>query len=88
MKLFDFLEETYLALSANKARSGLTVLGIVIGISSVIAMLAIGTGAVLRADKETAQSVRTHFRKGNVGFSNGVAGYLALTLAMREHFGH
>lgn len=41
----DILHETYIALSANKARSGLTVLGIVIGISSVIAMLAIGQGA-------------------------------------------
>jgi len=45
MKMSDILEETYLALSANKVRSGLTVLGIVIGISSVIAMLSIGQGA-------------------------------------------
>ena len=45
MKIGDVLEETYSALSANKARSGLTVLGIVIGISSVIAMLSIGQGA-------------------------------------------
>ncbi len=41
----DILEETYSALSANKARSFLTVLGIVIGISSVIAMISIGQGA-------------------------------------------
>ena len=45
MKLKDTLEETYAALSANKVRSGLTILGIVIGISSVIAMVSIGTGA-------------------------------------------
>jgi len=45
MKTADILEETYLALSSNKARSGLTVLGIIIGISSVIVMLAIGQGA-------------------------------------------
>jgi putative ABC transport system permease protein len=45
MKILDIIDETYLALSANKARSGLTVLGIVIGISSVIVMLAIGQGA-------------------------------------------
>ncbi len=45
MKTTDILEETYSALSANKARSGLTVLGIVIGISSVIALMAVGTGA-------------------------------------------
>ena len=45
MSLLDILEETYTALSANKARSGLTILGIVIGISSVIAMVSIGQGA-------------------------------------------
>jgi len=45
MKPKDILQETFAALSANKARSGLTVLGIVIGISSVIAMIAIGQGA-------------------------------------------
>ncbi|MFZ2303384.1 MAG: ABC transporter permease [Minisyncoccia bacterium] len=45
MKPQDILNETIAALSANKARSGLTVLGIVIGISSVIAMIAIGQGA-------------------------------------------
>src|SRR4029077_4994342 len=38
-------EETFLALSANKVRTGLTMLGIIIGIASVIAMTAIGTGA-------------------------------------------
>lgn len=45
MKTQDILEETYLALTSNKVRSGLTMLGIVIGIGSVIAMLAIGQGA-------------------------------------------
>lgn len=45
MRITDTLEETYAALSGNKVRSGLTVLGIVIGISSVIAMVSIGQGA-------------------------------------------
>jgi putative ABC transport system permease protein len=45
MKNADLLHETYSALSANKARSGLTMLGIIIGIASVIAMTAIGQGA-------------------------------------------
>lgn len=45
MTYFDLLEETIIALSSNKVRSGLTILGIVIGISSVIAMVAIGAGA-------------------------------------------
>lgn len=41
----DIFHETYSALSSNKVRSGLTMLGIVIGIASVIAMTAIGAGA-------------------------------------------
>jgi putative ABC transport system permease protein len=41
----DIFHETYSALSANKVRSGLTMLGIIIGIGSVIAMVAIGQGA-------------------------------------------
>ncbi|MDD2753723.1 MAG: ABC transporter permease [Candidatus Portnoybacteria bacterium] len=45
MAIFDLLEEIYFALSANKIRSFLTVLGIVIGIGSVIAMVSIGQGA-------------------------------------------
>lgn len=45
MTIRDTLQETFTALSANKVRSGLTILGIVIGISSVIAMVSIGTGA-------------------------------------------
>ena len=45
MKNIDILNETYGSLSANKVRSGLTMLGIIIGIASVIAMTAIGQGA-------------------------------------------
>ncbi|MFH1077711.1 MAG: ABC transporter permease [Patescibacteria group bacterium] len=40
----DLAEEIYLGVSSNKVRSGLTMLGIVIGIASVIAMLSIGQG--------------------------------------------
>lgn len=45
MKSYDIFLETYAALSANKVRSGLTILGIVIGISSVITLVSIGQGA-------------------------------------------
>jgi putative ABC transport system permease protein len=45
MLISDLFEETFLAISANKTRSILTILGIVIGIGSVIAMISIGQGA-------------------------------------------
>ncbi len=45
MTLFDIFQETFSAIYSNKVRSGLTILGIVIGIGSVIALVAIGQGA-------------------------------------------
>lgn len=44
MKTKDLLAETVLSLTANKARSFLTILGIVVGITSVIVMVALGQG--------------------------------------------
>ena len=45
MSLSDLIQETFHALSSNKVRSGLTILGIVVGIASVILMVAIGQGS-------------------------------------------
>ena len=45
MRVGDLLTETLLNLTSNKVRSGLTILGIVVGIASVIAMLALGEGS-------------------------------------------
>ncbi|MFH1956374.1 MAG: ABC transporter permease, partial [Patescibacteria group bacterium] len=45
MQFSDLFQETYFALRSNKSRSVLTILGIVIGIGSVIAMISIGQGA-------------------------------------------
>jgi putative ABC transport system permease protein len=56
MKTADLFHETYTALSANKVRSGLTMLGIVIGIASVIAMVAIGQGAAASV-KQSIESI-------------------------------
>lgn len=45
MTTSDIFHETFSALSANKVRTALTMLGIIIGISSVISLIAIGQGA-------------------------------------------
>src|SRR5512143_2663009 len=45
MSIGQVLIEALESLNSNKLRSGLTVLGIVIGVAAVIAMLAVGNGA-------------------------------------------
>ena len=45
MKFINSLQAAVRSLRANKSRSALTVLGIVIGISAVVAVLSLGTGA-------------------------------------------
>lgn len=52
----DLFAETFSSLFANKARSALTILGIVVGIASVIAMLAIGNGATSSITDSIASS--------------------------------
>ncbi len=55
MKISDLFQETISAISANKLRSGLTILGIVIGIGSVIAMISVGQGAKWQIENQIQQ---------------------------------
>src|SRR5829696_6987312 len=45
MSLTDLLRTALRSVAANKLRAALTMLGVVIGVASVIAMLALGNGA-------------------------------------------
>ena len=59
MLFSDLIKETYLSLLSNKSRSFLTILGIVIGIASVIVMISIGRGA-FKNIQENIQSLGTN----------------------------
>ena len=89
MKLKDTLEETFLALSANKARTGLTILGIVIGISSVIVMVSVGQGATtsIQTSIESTGSNLLMITPGaqrNIGYSARSAGGSAQSLTIED----
>jgi putative ABC transport system permease protein len=74
MKFSDVIQETNTALSANKVRSGLTILGIVIGISSVIVMLSIGQGAQ-SAIQANIQSLGANLIQVTPGAQRTVGGF-------------
>lgn len=86
MLLIDLYQETMGAISSNKARSSLTILGIVIGVSSVIAMIAIGQGSQ-KSIESNIQSIGANLlqvmpgaqRSG--GVSSGFGSAQTLTLA-------
>jgi len=89
MKLSDTLEETFLALSSNKARTGLTILGIVIGISSVIVMVSVGQGATvsIQTSIESTGSNLLMVTPGatrNIGYSVRSAGGTAQSLTLDD----
>jgi len=70
MGLRDLIAETYASLSHNRVRSGLTILGIVVGIASVILMVAIGRGA--QSSIETSiQSAGSNLLMVMPGFGGG-----------------
>src|SRR4030042_1521568 len=71
MQSTDLFAETYSALISNKARSGLTILGIVIGIGSVIAMIAIGQGSQLTI-QSNIQNLGSNLIMVQPGFQRGV----------------
>jgi putative ABC transport system permease protein len=50
MSLIDLLRSAFRSVAANKMRAVLTMLGVVIGVASVIAMLALGNGARAAVD--------------------------------------
>ncbi len=71
MTISDLFQETYSALLSNKARSGLTVLGIIIGIGSVIAMISVGQGSTASIES-SIQSLGSNLLMVSPSFQRGV----------------
>jgi putative ABC transport system permease protein len=89
MKISDTLEETLSALKSNKARTGLTILGIIIGISSVIVMVSVGQGASVSIQEriESTGSNLLMITPGatkNLGYGARSAGGTAKTLTIED----
>ncbi len=70
MFIVDLFEETFFAIVSNKARSGLTILGIVIGVGSVVAMISIGQGAQVSVT-ESIESIGSNLLMVSPGFQSG-----------------
>ena len=74
MLLYEVFAVALQALRANKLRSVLTMLGIVIGVAAVIAMIALGTGAQ-NAVNERIQALGTTLLTVMPGQQRGIGGF-------------
>lgn len=71
MDFSDLLYQIYSSLTSNKVRSGLTILGIVIGIGSVISMVSIGQGSQ-KAIESNIQSLGSNLISVMPGMQRGM----------------
>lgn len=85
----DLIHETFSALLTNKVRTSLTMLGIVIGISSVIIMVAIGAGAQTSI-QNSIQSIGSNLimvmpgASRNIGYGASTGRGSAKTLTIKD----
>lgn len=76
MNFSDTLQEVFWAIAGNKVRSALTILGIVIGIASVIALISLGQGAK-NSISQSIQSIGSNLIMITPGASRGGFGLSA-----------
>jgi len=75
----NYIKEALLSLKANKLRSFLSIIGVMIGVAAVIAMLAIGTGAKEQVEKSLSNlgtnliMVSTSRRSGGISLGSDAA---------------
>ncbi|MCX5748840.1 MAG: ABC transporter permease [Candidatus Saganbacteria bacterium] len=87
-EIINYIYESFMTIRANKLRSFLSILGVMIGVAAVIAMLAVGTGAKKEVEKSLA-SLGTNLlmvRTSNVsrGISMGTDSTTRFTFADLE----
>ena len=76
LEMRNYSFEAVQALAANKLRSFLSILGVLIGVAAVVAMLAIGTGAQQQVQQNLASlgtnllMVRANFRPGGISLGS------------------
>ncbi|MFH0845949.1 MAG: ABC transporter permease [Patescibacteria group bacterium] len=83
MLIIDIFEETFFAILSNKVRSGLTVLGIVIGIASVVTMVAIGQGTTVEISSRI-ESLGSNLLTVSPGASQGVGMHVSQGMGSAE----
>ena len=97
MNFFNLLKIAYIALIRNKTRAGLTMLGIIIGIASVIAMVSLGQSSSLSINEQISQTgtnmvmvMRNFMRQGGVNIGSGSTQTLILkdAEAIKEKIPH
>ncbi len=76
MLISDLLKESQKAILSNKVRSGLTILGIVIGIASVIAMISLGEGTQ-KMIQSNIESLGSNLLTVYPGFSRSSQGLIS-----------
>ena len=85
MNLFDNLRVAIGGISSNKLRSALTTLGVLIGVSAVIILVAVGTGSSQAVESRINQlgtNTLTVFNTGRFGRASGTQSHVAsLTIA-------
>mgnify|MGYP001193875872 CR=1 FL=1 len=85
MRIFAILRIALNALTRNKLRTVLTMLGIIIGVGAVIAMVSIGNGARAQLEEQIANMgqniimVFPNFRRGGVSSGSGGGGGIQLS---------
>ena len=71
--LRNYIYEAFLAISSNKLRSALSILGVLIGVAAVITMLALGTGAQRQMQQNFAALGTNVLRLHTTGRFGGIS---------------